>query len=82
VVRLAMACGVRAEWLAEGEGEMVDRRASPELAQLAAAIETLTPKWKDWVLMTLREAVKLAHEADTDSSVTTKSTPKKNSRAA
>jgi transcriptional regulator with XRE-family HTH domain len=28
-VRLAMACGVRPEWLAEGEGEMVDRKAWP-----------------------------------------------------
>jgi transcriptional regulator with XRE-family HTH domain len=45
---------------------------SPELAQLAAAIETLTPKWKDWVLMTLREAIKLAREADAESSVTAK----------
>lgn len=28
-VRLAMACGVRPEWLAEGVGEMVDREAWP-----------------------------------------------------
>jgi transcriptional regulator with XRE-family HTH domain len=71
VVRLAMACGVRPEWLAEGDGEMIDRRVSQEFAHLAAAIETLSPKWKDWVLMTLREAVKLAREADSGSSVTT-----------
>jgi plasmid maintenance system antidote protein VapI len=68
--------------LPEGWFDDAGESSSPELAQLAAAIETLTPKWKDWVLMTLREAIKLAREADTDSSVTTKSTPKKNSRAA
>lgn len=29
VVRLAVACGVRPEWLAEGEGEMVDKVSWP-----------------------------------------------------
>lgn len=29
VVRLAMACGVRPEWLAEGDGEMVDTNHWP-----------------------------------------------------
>jgi transcriptional regulator with XRE-family HTH domain len=77
VVRLAMACGVRAEWLAEGEGEMVDRQASHELVHIAAAIETLTPKWREWVLMTLREAVKLAREADDDSQTEAPSSKKK-----
>lgn len=43
---------------------------SPELASLAAAVEQLSPKWRDWVLMTLREAIKVAH--DGESPVTTK----------
>jgi transcriptional regulator with XRE-family HTH domain len=37
---------------------------SPELSQLAAAIEQLSPRWREWLLMNMREAVKLAREAD------------------
>jgi hypothetical protein len=43
---------------------------SPELADLAAQVETLPTKQRDWVLMTLREAVKLAHELATENAVT------------
>jgi transcriptional regulator with XRE-family HTH domain len=56
-------------------GGMVGGRSSPELEQLAEALETLSPRWRDWLLMNMREAVKLALEADTESSVTKKHEP-------
>lgn len=62
-VQIAEACGVRAQWLADGSGPMVDvRRLPPEVEQLAAEMIALPQKQRDWVLMTLREAVKLAKE--------------------
>jgi hypothetical protein len=45
---------------------------SPEVAELAAALDNLPRKQRDWVLMTLREAVKLARETVTENHVTRK----------
>lgn len=50
--------------------------APSEFSALAEEAEHLSPKWREWVLMTLREAVKLALEADQESHVTQKSDPK------
>jgi hypothetical protein len=49
---------------------------SPEVAELAAALDNLPRKQRDWVLMTLREAVKLARETVTESSVNQNGSPR------
>lgn len=54
-------------WLDAADAEPAG--LSPELLDLAAAVETLPPKQRDWVMMTLREAVKLAREMVTESAV-------------
>lgn len=62
--QLAKACGVRAEWLSEGIGEMLESEAlSPDVAEVAQAINQLPAKWRDWVLRNTREAIVLANEA-------------------
>jgi len=62
-VQMAEACGVRAQWLADGTGPMVDAsRLPPEVQNLVTEMLSLPPRQKDWVLMTLREAVKVARE--------------------
>lgn len=66
-VQIAEACGVRAQWLADGTGPMLDvRRMPPEVEQLVAEMLSLDQRQKAWVVMTLREAVKVAREMIVD----------------
>jgi DNA-binding transcriptional regulator YdaS (Cro superfamily) len=44
---------------------------SEEVQSLASEIDRLPKKQRDWVLMTLREAVKIAHEMITETAVAT-----------
>ena len=62
--QIAKACGVNPEWLASGEGPMaleVDPLL-PEIADVAAAINQLPQKQRDWVLRNVRDAIELARE--------------------
>lgn len=62
--QIAKACGVNPQWLAEGVGPMTagPSKVSAELMDLAVEVEAMPPRQRDWLLMTLREAVKLARE--------------------
>lgn len=63
--QLAKACGVRAEWLSEGIGEMLERETlSPAVAEVARAIDQLPERWRNWVLRATQEAIELAHQAN------------------
>lgn len=63
--QLAAACGVRAEWLATGNGLMVDeeKRLHPEVAEMAKHINDLPKKKRDLVLLAIRNSVTLVNEA-------------------
>jgi transcriptional regulator with XRE-family HTH domain len=74
LMKLATALQTTAEYLVLGSSVSTD--LSPEVAALAAAIETLPRKQRDWVLMMLREAVKLARETVTESSVNQNGSPR------
>jgi transcriptional regulator with XRE-family HTH domain len=65
--QIANACGVRAEWLANGEGPMVDQplELRPEVAAVAKQINDLTDKQRAWVLSTLVHVLEVAHETFT-----------------
>jgi transcriptional regulator with XRE-family HTH domain len=52
-------------WLDSNDADVL----SPDVAELLADINTLPPKQRDWVLMTLREAVKLARETVTENAL-------------
>jgi transcriptional regulator with XRE-family HTH domain len=66
--------------LPEGWFDDSGESSSPELAQLADALEQLSPRWREWLLMNMREAVKLAREADEDSA-STKNDPLSSSKS-
>jgi hypothetical protein len=57
------AAGLPKGWL-DGVGE--ESSLSPDVAHLAAAVDQLPPRQRDWVLLNLREAVKLARETIAD----------------
>lgn len=61
VVRLAMACGVRPEWLAEGEGHMVDPAAWPFELVTLAEILALTDKQRGIVEGAMLNALEKIH---------------------
>jgi hypothetical protein len=63
------AAGLPKGWL-DAEEEAVTG-LSPEVSELASAIEQLPPKWRDWAILNLREAVKLAREMVTEDAVGT-----------
>lgn len=67
--QIAQACGVNPQWLAEGVGPMLQGSSSlsTELLDLALEIEGMPTRQRDWVLMNLREAVKLVRETLTES---------------
>lgn len=69
--QIAQACGVNPQWLAEGVGPMLEGPSSlsPELLELALDVEAMPARWRDWVMLNLREAVKLAHEQLTEDAV-------------
>lgn len=59
--QIAAACGVRAEWLASGDGLMVDTSALlPEVAQVAQDIQALPYDKRREVLSLCRELIKLS----------------------
>lgn len=68
-LKAAQFLGVRAEWLATGEGPMIDeeKRLFPEVAKLAAEINRLPKRQRDLVLLSIGNTVTLANtvtEAD------------------
>jgi transcriptional regulator with XRE-family HTH domain len=57
--QIAAACAVRAEWLATGEGAMLDSMTLlPEVLELAAKINALPDRHREFVLTAAREAMK------------------------
>jgi hypothetical protein len=42
----------------------------PDVSGMLAEMNTLPPKWRDWVILNLRESLKLAHEMVTEGAVT------------
>lgn len=66
--QMAMACGVRSEWLATGAGTMVDeeKRLFPEVAKLAAEINRLPKRQRDLVLLSIGNTVTLANTVSND----------------
>jgi transcriptional regulator with XRE-family HTH domain len=55
--QIATACGVSAEWLATGSGSMLNAEAlSPEVLDLAARINALPKKQRDFVVRAIHEA--------------------------
>jgi transcriptional regulator with XRE-family HTH domain len=76
--QIAQACGVNPQWLAEGVGPMFEGPSSlsPELLDLALKVEAMPTRQRDWLMMTLREAVKIAHEMVTENVVTPAPVPR------
>lgn len=79
---VASALGITIDQLEGVERLPWDRPAetgglSVEVAQLAAAIDGLPQKQRDWVLLNMREAVKLARETITENAVTTEVQPRR-----
>lgn len=56
--QIARACGVRAEWLATGMGPMLDATSlSPEVAEVAAELNSLPKDERDMVIRIIRAAI-------------------------
>lgn len=64
---IEVSAGLPSGWLDASDQQ--EAGLSPEVSSLAAAVDQLPPKQRDWVLLTLREAVKLARETVTENSV-------------
>lgn len=65
--QMAIACGVRSEWLATGNGPMIDEDALfPEVAKLAAEINRLPKRQRDLVLLSIGNTVTLANTVSDD----------------
>jgi transcriptional regulator with XRE-family HTH domain len=64
--KIAAVCGVRTEWLALGEGPMLPETSglSPEVTELAAAIDKLTGRQRGLALRVMRDIVEAADEAN------------------
>jgi transcriptional regulator with XRE-family HTH domain len=61
--QIAKACGVRPDWLARGEGAMIDSGAlSRDVADLAAQINALPQRQQEWVLGVLRQTIDAAQQ--------------------
>lgn len=69
--KIAMRCGVRAEWLAEGHGPMLDevQRLDPEVLRAAEQINALPDKLRRWALTVIEHTLEIALEPPTGNDV-------------